>query len=174
MKRFQMLLTAFTVCMVSVSCSPVVPETTTTTQSTTTTELTTTTTSIAQETGGYPWADAPFPNSMPDPWGMYKRQSVSYTAWKIDSTGRFMPYWGGRGNANQWDDNARAAGIPVDGNPRVGDVAVNNSGFYGQVMYVEEIIDSTKIKVSQYNASWDGNYSTAVVSIAALQFIHFP
>jgi peptidoglycan hydrolase CwlO-like protein len=76
--------------------------------------------------GGYPWANVPFPNSMPDPWGMYKRQCVSYTAWKVASTGRYMPYWGGRGNAKQWDDNARAAGIPVDTSPRVGDVAVSN------------------------------------------------
>jgi len=123
--------------------------------------------------GGYPWANVPFPNNLPDPWGMYKRQCVSYTAWKVASTGRFMPYWGGRGNANQWDDNARSAGIPVDGNPRVGDVAVNNSGYYGHVMYVEAILGNGKVRVSQYNAAWDGQYSTSDVSIAGLQFIHF-
>jgi surface antigen len=124
-------------------------------------------------TGGYPWANAPFPNSIPDPWGMYQRQCVSYTAWKVASTGRYMPYWGGRGNANQWDDNARAAGIPVDGNPRVGDVAVNNSGYYGHVMYVEAILGNGKVRVSQYNANWDGMYSVSDVTIAGLQFIHF-
>jgi surface antigen len=124
-------------------------------------------------TGGYPWAGAPFPNSMPDPWGMYQRQCVSYTAWKVASTGRNMPYWGGRGNASQWDDNARAAGIPVDGNPRVGDVAVNNSGYYGHVMYVEAILGNGKVRVSQYNANWDGMYSVSDVTIAGLQFIHF-
>lgn len=124
-------------------------------------------------TGSYPWANVPFPNNMPDPWGMYKRQCVSYTAWKVASTGRNMPYWGGRGNANQWDDNARAAGIPVDGNPRVGDVAVNNSGFYGHVMYVESILGNGKVRVSQYNAGWDGRYSVSDVPIAGLQFIHF-
>src|SRR5690606_4936124 len=51
-------------------------------------------------TGSYPWANVPFPNSMPEPWGMYKRQCVSYTAWRVASSGRHMPYWGGRGNAN--------------------------------------------------------------------------
>lgn len=123
--------------------------------------------------GGYPWAGAPFPNSIPDPWGMYQRQCVSYTAWKVASTGRFMPYWGGRGNANQWPANARAAGIPVDGNPRVGDVAISTSGFYGHAMYVEAVLGNGKVRVSQYNANWDGAYSTSDVPIAGLLFIHF-
>lgn len=123
--------------------------------------------------GGYPWAGAPFPNSIPDPWGMYQRQCVSYTAWKVASTGRYMPYWGGRGNASQWPGNARAAGIPVDGNPRVGDVAINTSGYYGHAMYVESILGNGKVRVSQYNANWDGAYSVSDVTISGLQFIHF-
>ncbi len=125
-------------------------------------------------TGSYPWANVPFPNAMPDPWGMYKRQCVSYTAWKVASTGRHMPYWGGRGNANLWDDNARAAGIPVDTNPRVGDVAVSHAGYYGHTMYVEEVYGNGTIRISQYNGAWDGRYSEAVRSTAGLVFIHFP
>ena len=125
------------------------------------------------DTTGYPWANAPFPNSIPDPWGMYQRQCVSYTAWKVYKSGRYMPYWGGRGNANQWDDNARAAGIPVDGNPRVGDIAVSNAGYYGHVMYVEAVYDDGTIYVSQYNAGWDGRYSEARISVGNLVFIHF-
>jgi len=124
-------------------------------------------------TGGYPWANVPFPNSMPDPWGMYKRQCVSYTAWKVASSGRYMPYWGGRGNAKLWDDNARAAGIPVDTNPRVGDVAISNAGTYGHAMYVEAVHGDGTITVSQYNASWDGQYSVAKRSVTGLVFIHF-
>lgn len=127
------------------------------------------------DTTGYPWANYnPFPNETPDPWGMYLRQCVSYTAWKVWRSGRNMPYWGGRGNANQWDDNARAAGIPVDGNPRVGDIAVSNSGFYGHVMYVEHVYDDGRILISQYNAQWDGRYSEAVIYPGSLVFIHFP
>jgi surface antigen len=122
---------------------------------------------------GYPWAGVPFPNSMPDPWGMYKRQCVSYTAWKVANSGRHMPYWGGRGNANLWDDNARAAGIPVDRNPRVGDVAVSNSGTYGHVMYVEAVFGDGTIYVSQYNGNWTGRYSEARIAIGSLVFIHF-
>lgn len=121
----------------------------------------------------YPWANVPFPNSMPDPWGMYKRQCVSYTAWKVANSGRHMPYWGGRGNAKLWDDNARRAGIPVDNNPRVGDVAVSNAGTYGHVMYVEAVHGDGTITVSQYNADWKGNYSEARRKAANLAFVHF-
>ncbi len=124
-------------------------------------------------TGSYPYANAPFPNSIVDPWGMYKRQCVSYTAWKVAASGRHMPYWGGRGNANRWDDNARAAGIPVNSSPRVGDVAVSNSGTYGHVMYVEAVHGDGTISISQYNAGWDGAYSEGRRSAAGLVFIHF-
>lgn len=125
------------------------------------------------DTSGYPWSGVGFPNTLADPWGMYKRQCVSYTAWKVANSGRFMPYWGGHGNANQWDDNARAAGIPVDGNPLVGDVAVSNSGYDGHVMYVEAVYGDGTIYVSQYNANWSGSYSEARVSANGLVFIHF-
>lgn len=122
---------------------------------------------------GYPYRNAPWPNDISDPWGMYMRQCVSYTAWKVAASGRHMPYWGGRGNANQWDDNARAAGIPVDYNPRVGDVAISNSGYYGHAMYVEAVYGDGTIYVSQYNAAWTGTYSEARISKGSLVFIHF-
>lgn len=121
----------------------------------------------------YPWPNVPFPNTMVDPWGMYKRQCVSYTAWRVAASGRHMPYWGGRGNAKNWDDNARAAGIPVDHNPRVGDVAISNAGTYGHAMYVEAVHGDGTITVSQYNADWKGNYSVVRRSTANLVFIHF-
>ncbi len=121
----------------------------------------------------YPWANAPFPNEIVDRWGMYQRQCVSYTAWKVAASGRHMPYWGGRGNANQWDDNARAAGIPVDSTPRVGDIAVSNRGHYGHVMYVEAVNGDGTIRISQYNAGWDGRYSEATIVPNGLVFIHF-
>lgn len=121
----------------------------------------------------YPWANSSYYSNSPDTWGMYKRQCVSYAAWKVASSGRVMPYWGGRGNASNWDNNARASGIPVDSNPRVGDVAVENSGYYGHVMFVEEVYQNGSILVSQYNADGAGNYSVETVSTAGLLFIHF-
>lgn len=125
--------------------------------------------------GGYPgkWCNIPM-DTVIDSWGMYNRECVSYTAWKVAASGRYMPYWGGYGNANQWDDNARNAGIPVDSNPQPGDVAVSNSGFYGHVMYVESVNPNGTINISQYNASWDGRYSERYnMSPAGLVFIHF-
>lgn len=128
---------------------------------------------ITGGTGGYPWADTPFPNSLVDPWGMFQRQCVSYTAWKVASSQRYMPFWGGRGNANQWDDNARQAGIPVDNVPQPGDVAISNAGTYGHAMYVEAVNDDGTITISQYNAAWDGRYSIGRINPQGLSFIHF-
>lgn len=113
-----------------------------------------------------------------DNWGMYNRECVSYTAWKVYESGRFMPYWGGRGNANQWDDNARSAGIPVDTSPRPGDVAISNAGIWGHSMYVENVYGDGSILVSDYNQQLDGAYRTYTISRATiasrgLVFIHF-
>jgi peptidoglycan hydrolase CwlO-like protein len=96
--------------------------------------------------GGYPlvWYNAP-QDSIIDSWGMYNRECVSYTAFKVHQdyiagkNNRDMPFWGGVGNANQWDDDARAAGIPVDYNPTSGSIAISNAGFYGHAMYVEAV-----------------------------------
>lgn len=131
--------------------------------------------------GGYPaiWCEIPM-DSVIDAWGMYNRECVSYTAFKVHQdylagrNNRDMPYWGGIGNANQWDNNAYAYGIPVDNNPTPGAIAVSNSGFYGHVMYVESVNGDGTFNISQYNANLDGRYSTRNnVSRAGLVFIHF-
>ncbi|OGL31338.1 hypothetical protein A3F37_03165 [Candidatus Saccharibacteria bacterium RIFCSPHIGHO2_12_FULL_41_12] len=119
------------------------------------------------------WRNSP-QDSMLDSWGMYNRECVSYTAWKVYETRGYMPYWGGRGNANQWDDNARAEGIPVDGSPRAGDIAIMNVGYYGHSMYVESVNPNGTINVSDYNYSYNGTYSEGYnISPAGLAFIHF-
>lgn len=124
--------------------------------------------------GGYPakWCNAG-QDTLVDNWGMYNRECVSYTAFRVAASGRYMPYWGGHGNANQWPDSARAAGIPVDGNPQVGDVAISMAGPYGHAMYVEAV-GGGKIRVSQYNyGSPSGTYSEMTIAAAGLYFIHF-
>jgi surface antigen len=127
------------------------------------------------DTTGYPWsAVQPFPNSYSDPWGMYKRQCVSYTAWKVYKDGKRMPYWGGRGNAKNWANNARAEGIPVFSTPQRGDIAVSTRGTYGHVMYVEDVFGNGMMRISQYNAGWDGEYSEAIISTSGLEYVRFP
>jgi len=60
-----------------------------------------------------------------------------YAAYRISMNGVGDPGWSG--NANEWDDKARAAGTPVDTNPAVGAVAQWNGGSFGHVGYVERV-----------------------------------
>lgn len=123
--------------------------------------------------GGYPavWSNAPM-DSMIDNWGMYNRECVSYTAWKVYEAYGYMPYWGGVGNANQWPDNARRAGIPTGTVPKVGSVAVSNVGYYGHTMWVEAVNGNT-IYVSQYNYELQGRYSEMSINASGLTYIYF-
>ncbi len=130
----------------------------------------------ALNSAGQPWGCSHPKDNNTDNWGMYNRECVSYTAWKIFESGRHMPGWGfqGIGNANQWDDNARTAGIPVNGNPQPGDVAVAHWGELGHVMYVESVNPGGTINISQYNYDLNGTYSEAYnIPTGDLVFIHF-
>lgn len=137
-----------------------------------------------QSGGGYPsrWATSP-QDSLVDSWGMYNRECVSYTAFRVANSGRFMPSnWVGwigprsydyKGNARNWPNNARAIGILVDRSPRVGDVAISDDGYFGHAMYVEAVYANGLIKVSQYNFNVRGEYSEMYIFTSGLQFIHF-
>ena len=132
--------------------------------------------------GGYPsnLANSNYDNPIVDPWGMYSRQCVSYTAWKVYQKNGFMPYWGGVGNAKQWPGNARGAGIPVNSTPRAGSVGVLMAGQYGHVVWVESVNSNGTINISQYNywnaggSGW-GHYSEMynVSPNAYDYYIHF-
>ncbi len=124
--------------------------------------------------GNYPanW-DSPTPqDSVFDSWGMYNRECVSYTAWKVFETYGQMPYWGGVGNANQWPGDARAAGIPTGSTPRVHSVAISTSGFYGHAMWVEAV-SGNRIYVSQFNFDLAGHYSEMWVNGSNFTYIYF-
>lgn len=131
-------------------------------------------TSGGSRCGGYPavWCNA-YQDSLVDNWGMYNRECVSYTAWKVAATGRYMPYWGGRGNANQWPSSARADGIATGSQPRVGSVAIMYVGYYGHSMYVERINANGTIHVSQFNWGVRGEYSEMDIAPSGLTFIYF-
>ena len=124
--------------------------------------------------GGYPgvWANAPL-DSYIDPWGLYTRECVSYAAWKVASTGRFVPHFGGAGNARQWPSTVAAYGIQSGGTPRAGSVAMWPIGYYGHVMYVESVNSDGTITVSDYNLEWDGLYRKYTRSAAGLTYIYF-
>ncbi len=123
--------------------------------------------------GGYPsaWSNSA-QDTLIDSWGMYNRECVSYTAWKVYQTFGHMPYWGGVGNANQWPGDARAAGIPTGTVPRVHSVAIWNVGAFGHAMWVEAVNGNT-IYVSQYNYDLQGHYSEMSINGSGLTYIYF-
>lgn len=124
--------------------------------------------------GGYPsiWDNAA-QDTMADNWGMYNRECVSYVSWRVYNAYGNMPFWGGRGNANQWPSNARAAGIPTGTTPKVGSAAVMSNGYYGHVAWVEAVNGNT-VRVSQYNWDLAGHYSEMTISASAFDtYIYF-
>lgn len=93
-------------------------------------------------------------------WGgytpIYGRNAYDYgwCTWYAASRVAVPSNWG---NANTWDDGARASGWTVSTIPRVGAVAQNNFGWAGHVGIVEAVSeDGTMIKYSDMNglAGW--------------------
>ncbi len=128
--------------------------------------------------GGYPgvWAYAE-QDTLVDNWGLYNRECVSYTAWKVASTGRYVPHFGGYGNANQWPSTAAAYGISSGSTPVAGSVAIWYVGAYGHAMYVEAVNGDGTITVSDYNNNSDGGgwgrYHYYTRSAAGLTYVYF-
>ena len=98
-----------------------------------------------------------------DPWYFYKGQCTSFAAWRVNhNLGiRFSNSYRGQhwGNAEHWDNAARAAGIPVYKHPRVGDIAVRSSGTYGHVAYVAKVNSDGSFMVEEYNHVRPDTYS---------------
>lgn len=123
----------------------------------------------------YPWDDKPYPCWGPecvDPWGLYYGECVSYTAWKVASTDRFVPHFGGQGHAKQWPDTAAQHGIESGSTPKEGSVAVDKSGPWGHTMYVEKVLDDGRIHISEYNLK-PGQYSERIIPVNGLTFVYF-
>lgn len=128
-------------------------------------------------TGSYPWADKPYPcwdSGCADPWGLYYRECVSYTAWKVADSGRYVPHFGGRGNANQWPSTTSDYEIPSGSEPRAGSVAIDtNIQPNGHSMYVQEVLGGGRIRVSEYNFAGPGLYSERIIPAGGLTYIYF-
>ena len=77
------------------------------------------------------------------------RQCASYAAWRAQKeTGRSFYGWG---NANQFPYTASSAGYAVGSTPRAKALGVISSGYYGHVVYIEEVRGG-QVLVAQYNA----------------------
>ena len=128
--------------------------------------------------GGYPdvWANAA-QDTLVDSWGLYNRECVSYTAWKVYSTGRYVPHFGGAGHANQWPSTTARYGIANGSTPKAGSVAIQYVGVYGHAMYVEAVNGDGTITVSDYNNNMDGQgwgrYHYYTRSASGLTYIYF-
>lgn len=92
-----------------------------------------------------------------------------YCTWGVKSWKPSVPnFWG---NANQWDDNARASGILVDSNPSVGAVAQTDGGGSGHVALVIAVVgDLVTIKEMNYGGLYTVN--TRTVSSYEFNYIH--
>lgn len=125
--------------------------------------------------GGHWGCNYPLDNAL-DNWGMYNRECVSFTAWKVYQAYGYMPYWGGSGNANEWPGDARAAGIPTGSTPKVGSVAIYMGGSsdpFGHAMWVTAVNGDGTITVQQYNLYYDGNYYETTIPSSGLTYIYF-
>jgi surface antigen len=98
-----------------------------------------------------------------DRWHMYKGQCTSFAAWRVRhnlgvafSNSYKGQHWG---NAEHWDNAARAAGIPVYKTPKVGDIAVRSSGTWGHVAYVAKVNSDGSFMVEEYNHVRSDTYS---------------
>ncbi len=120
--------------------------------------------------GGYPagWCNAP--QDAPGyggVWG-YNRECVSWAGYRRSVLDKSSPYGG---NANQWDDNARAQGYRVDGSPEVGAIAQTDAGFFGHVAVVESI-SGGNVVVSEMNYDNAGHFRLGIYSASYFKYIH--
>jgi surface antigen len=118
--------------------------------------------------GGYPalWCNAA-QDSYNTPWG-YSRECVSWAGWRRQQLGRGAYAWG---NANTWDDGARADGFRVDNSPEVGAIAQTDAGYYGHVAIVEAI-QGGSVVVSEMNYDGAGHFRYATYSSSYFEYIH--
>lgn len=150
-------------------------------------------------TNSYPASlcDAP-QDSIVDPWNMWNRECVSYAAWMVSqesSVGNNLLQEYNFGNATDWPANAirygAAEGVTVSSTPQAGDIAirpaipglsVGGESDVGHAMYVEAVLGSNTILVSEYNEDFNGDWSVQERQTNALYnghsdnlvFIHFP
>ena len=104
-----------------------------------------------------------------DPWNFYKGQCTSFAAWRARSVKHvsFTNSYKGQhwGNANHWDDAARAAGVTTSSRPHVGDIAQSDAGSYGHVAYVAKVNANGSFVVEEYNWANPEHYGTRTTTV---------
>jgi peptidoglycan hydrolase CwlO-like protein len=126
--------------------------------------------------GGYPYCGGQ--DTYADPWGLYNRECVSFTAWAAyNRFGKQVMNFSGAGNAYQWPSTTTRMGATTDQTPEVGSVAIlpSTPGFapIGHAMMVESILGGGWVHVSQYNFGGSGEYSTMDIHVSGVNFVHF-
>jgi surface antigen len=111
-----------------------------------------------------------------DPWGFALRNCTSFVAWRLRETNGIAGFsndmGGGHwGDANHWDDNARALGYRVDGVPAVGAVAQTDAGAAGHVAWVVAVGAGT-VTVEEYNYAHAGFYDVRTVPASDFRYLH--
>lgn len=111
----------------------------------------------------YPWPNEPNPAAV-DPWLFFKRQCVSYTAWKFQAVygQAFINTRPGQGSGWNWPALARDQGYKTSSIPTVGAVVSWPTGPgrpYGHTAWVEAINNDGTINVSEYNWVIERGYS---------------
>ena len=79
-----------------------------------------------------------------------------------------IPSWG---NANQWDDNARASGKTVSSVPVVGSVAQTDGGYYGHVGVVVSV-QGDSVTILEKNYDYNGSIRTHTVPTSSYVYIY--
>jgi surface antigen len=142
----------------------------------------------------YPYAAEADPMAL-DPWGMVKRQCVSFVAWWLNaqrihvSTMVVGPLRAARlGDAADWDAGAQAAGFAVSSSPHVGAVAQWRAGEssrvlvagrwqpmradrHGHVALVLAVFADGSVRWADYN--WAGSRSLHITRGTAPRYITF-
>ncbi len=115
--------------------------------------------------------------------GGYVCECVSYVGWKAyEAYGLYLAW----GNANYWDDRARAYGYTVDHNPTPDSIGQIDDSLYGHVWWVESVNADGSVNVTEYNNAYAtmlysgdhhygdfGSRTMSAAQAAQYNYIHF-
>ncbi|KAK0701198.1 CHAP domain-containing protein, partial [Apiosordaria backusii] len=110
-----------------------------------------------------------------DPWRYFKCQCTSFVVWRINERLgiKFHNQYKGVnwGNANSWDEAARATGVTVNSTPKPGSIAQTNAGSFGHVAWVTAVGSDT-VTLEEYNWATKEGYGKRTVSKGTFNYIH--